>query len=360
MAATRSSFLGIARTKFEYPLQTRQVGRRLPTRSHATNVEPKMEGILQDAAERARARRNRTIVLTNADRARLRHAVLRLDGALPSMCQPTAVALGDFRDWLPLIPRSQFDLLFLDPPYNLDKTFNGRAFRRLSTGDYTEWLSEVVHDLLPLLRPTASVYICGDWLTSHSIYEAASRYLRIRNRITWERDKGRGSPANWKNNSEDIWFCTVGDDYTFNPDAVRLRRRVIAPYRTPDGLPKDWCDTGAGAFRDTAPSNLWNDITVPFWSMPENTDHPAQKSEKLLARILLASTNAGDFVLDPFLGSGTAAVVARKLGRSAFGIEIDEEYCLLAARRLELAASEPAIQGWDGQVFWERNSAPRR
>lgn len=90
-----------------------------------------------------------------------------------------------------------------------------------------------------------------------------------------------------------------------------------------------------GDFRDTCPSNIWSDITVPFWSMPENTDHPTQKSEKLIAKFLLASSNAGDLVLDPFLGSGTTSVVAKKLGRRAVGIELSEEYCLLTERRLD-------------------------
>ena len=319
-----------------------------------------MNGSVSQRVHRARAPQNRTIVLSDEERARLRSSLLELDTPEPAGCPPTGVALGDYRDWLPRIPRGKFDLLFLDPPYNMDKTFNGRTFRRSHPSNYSLWLGEVIESLVPLLRSTASVYICGDWLTSHSIFEAASRHLIIRNRITWEREKGRASLANWKNNSEDIWFCTLGKSYTFNADAVKLRRRVIAPYRTPQGLPKDWSETSEGGFRDTSPSNLWNDITVPFWSMPENTDHPTQKSEKLLARVLLASSNPGDFVLDPFLGSGTSAVVAHKLGRRALGIEIDEEYCLLAARRLELAEANPVIQGWDGEVFWERNSSPRR
>ena len=83
---------------------------------------------------------------------------------------------------------------------------------------------------------------------------------------------------------------------------------MIAPYRE-NGKPKDWNESEKGNFRDTHPSNIWSDITVPFWSMPENTDHPTQKPEKLLAKIILASTNPGDLILDPFAGSGTTAVV---------------------------------------------------
>ena len=148
----------------------------------------------------------------------------------------------------------------------------------------------------------------------------------------------------------------MSENYTFNIDSVKLRRRVIAPYTLPNGEPKDWERGAEGNFRDTHPSNIWTDITIPFWSMPENTDHPTQKSEKLLAKIIMSSTNPDDFVLDPFLGSGTTAVTAKKLGRRYLGIEIDEEYCLLAAKRLEMADMDRTIQGFLDGVFWERNT----
>ena len=129
----------------------------------------------------------------------------------------------------------------------------------------------------------------------------------------------------------------------------------MAPY-TEDGLPKDWRESTEGRFRLTHPSNLWTDLTVPFWSMPENTDHPTQKPEKLLAKIILASSNPGDMVMDPFLGSGTTPVVAKKLGRQYVGIELDEIYCCLCEKRLGLAETNSRVQGYEDGVFWERNS----
>jgi len=131
---------------------------------------------------------------------------------------------------------------------------------------------------------------------------------------------------------------------------------VIAPYTNTDGSPKDWRRTGKGKFRLTHPSNIWMDITVPFWSMPENTDHPTQKPEKLLAKIILASSNQGDIVLDPFLGSGTTSVTAKKLNRQYVGIEIDELYCCLSEKRLDMAENNTRIQGYVGGHFWERNT----
>jgi site-specific DNA-methyltransferase (adenine-specific) len=299
-----------------------------------------------------RAGRNRTLVLGASDAALSEKITYDVNGPIidANICGDAFTALPRFRP-------AVFDLLFADPPYNLNKKFGSTEFRVSDDDAYESWLDSWLELAAPLLKPTASVYICGDWRSSSAIQRAGSRYFKLRNRITWEREKGRGAKANWKNASEDIWFFTVSDDFTFNLDAVKQRRRVIAPYRE-NGEPKDWADTDDGKFRDTHPSNLWTDLTVPFWSMPENTDHPTQKPEKLLAKIILASTNPGDLILDPFAGSGTTAVAAKKLGRNFVAIESDENYCLLAAKRLELAEIDNAIQGFEDGVFWERNSKP--
>ena len=176
----------------------------------------------------------------------------------------------------------------------------------------------------------------------------------VRNRITWQREKGRGASANWKNCSEDIWFATRGADYVFNVQDVMQRKKVIAPYRH-NGEPKDWHDTDEGKYRLTHPSNFWDDITVPFWSMEENTEHPTQKPEKLVAKLILASSRPGDIVFDPFAGSGTTAVTAKKLGRRWVGIEQNPEYCLWAQKRLEKADADSRIQGYKDGCFLSRN-----
>ncbi len=303
-----------------------------------------------------RAPMNRTIELTTADRARLRPRLIERSPASGFTAPPQGTLYGDCLHWVDRLPPGFVDLLILDPPYNLNKEFNGQRFARQTVQDYTLWLSELLARLNPLLKPTASIYLCGDWFSSVSIFAAASAHFIVRNRITWEREKGRGARANWKNASEDIWFCTQSDRYTFNVETVKLRRKVVAPYRQADGRPKDWQQTQNGNFRDTHPSNLWTDITIPFWSMAENTNHPTQKSEKLLAKLILASTQPGEMVFDPFLGSGTTSVVAKKLGRRYLGIELDEEYCLLTEKRLELATLSQAVQGYTDGVFWERNT----
>lgn len=301
-----------------------------------------------------RAPRNRTVTLDDAERDRLKR-YLKTESEVHADTIDATV-LGNCVEVAARLSPASVGMLFLDPPYNLNKRFGDSSFTKKPVEQYTDWLRGVLDALLPTVKPNGTVYICGDWHTSASIFTAASERLNIRNRITWEREKGRGAKTNWKNSSEDIWFCTMGDNYTFNVDKVKVRRKVIAPYRNGDGTPKDWQESDGGNYRDTHPSNLWTDITIPFWSMPENTDHPTQKSEKLVAKLMLASTNPGDLVLDPFLGSGTTSVVAKKLGRHFIGIELEEEYALLSQKRLEIAASEASVQGYSDGVFWERNS----
>ena len=306
-----------------------------------------------------RAQRNRTIELNPGEIERLRASLVFAENSVGSIETRNAVICGDTFYILNRLPSARFDLLFADPPYNLTKDFGAEKFNRRSSDAYEAWLDSWLKLCVRLLTPTASVYVCGDWRSSAAIQRVGSRYFKLQNRITWEREKGRGAKANWKNAAEDIWYFTVSDEFTFNLDAVKLRRKVLAPYKE-NGEPKDWEVGEKGIFRDTHPSNIWTDVSVPFWSMPENTDHPTQKPEKLLAKIILASTNAGDLILDPFAGSGTTAVTAKKLGRDFVTIERDENYCLLAQKRLEIAAMDSSIQGFSDGVFWERNSGQNR
>lgn len=305
-----------------------------------------------------RAPRNRTISVAPDETSKLRERLVSNPMAgTPNL--RNSVICGDAFDVLPNLTDGSFDLLFADPPYNLTKSFGKEKFSERTSDEYEAWLESWLSLCIPLLKPTASVYICGDWRSSGAIQRVGSKYFKLQNRITWEREKGRGAKANWKNSAEDIWFFTVSDDFTFNVDAVKMRRKVLAPYKE-NGKPKDWEAGENGNFRDTHPSNIWTDISVPFWSMPENTDHPTQKPEKLLAKIILASTNAGDLILDPFAGSGTTAVTAKKLGRDFVAVESDEQYCLIAQKRLELADMDRSIQGFSDGVFWERNSGQNR
>lgn len=263
--------------------------------------------------------------------------------------------IGDMLEVCSLLPAKSVDLIIADPPYNLTKSFNGTTFSKKKEADYDEYTRRWLHAVKPLLKDNGSIYVCCDWETSLIVGRVLGDFFHVRNRITWQREKGRGAKTNWKNGMEDIWFATNSAEYTFNLDAVKIRKKVIAPYRV-NGKPKDWMETQSGNYRDTCPSNFWDDITIPFWSMAENTAHPTQKSEKLIAKIMLASSSANDVVFDPFLGSGTTSVVAKKLGRHYIGIEIDPQYCVWAEQRLAMAEDNSEIQGYVNGVFWERNS----
>lgn len=265
--------------------------------------------------------------------------------------------LGDSFLALEKIKDNSVDLLIVDPPYNLDKDFHGNEFKKSTSDSYRIYTQKWIDAIKAKLKNTASVYVCCDWKSALVIGDILDKNFILRNRITWQREKGRGAKANWKNSMEDIFFATVSDNYTFNLDAVKQKKRVLAPYKD-NGKPKDWTEGKDGKYRLTCPSNFWDDIAVPYWSMPENTAHPTQKPEKLIAKLILASSNEGDLVLDPFAGSGTTGVVAKKLKRNFIDIEQNPIYCAWAEQRLERAELDNTIQGYFDGVFYERNTRP--
>jgi site-specific DNA-methyltransferase (adenine-specific) len=311
---------------------------------------------IKERTAKNRALRNRTLTLTGTEQ------IHYAGGLLYPKDQPLSKAgilnktiCCDLFSILDKLPAAFADLLVIDPPYNLDKDFNGFKFSKTSNDAYLAYLRSWFPRVMNTLKPSGSVYMCGDWKSTACLYQVMRENTIIRNRIVWQREKGRGANANWKNACEDIWFGTKTDDYYFDVEAVKQKRRVIAPYRE-NGKPKDWEETENGNFRLTCPGNFWDDISIPYWSMPENTDHPTQKPEKLIAKLILASCPPGGVVLDPFLGSGTTSVAAKKLGRQYVGIEINKEYCCWAEKRLAQADIDTSIQGYAGGVFWERNS----
>ncbi|MGK9367995.1 DNA-methyltransferase [Melioribacter sp. Ez-97] len=302
--------------------------------------------------------RNKTIILDNDELNIYSKKLIRLDSHTEINSLINKTINQDFFEAVKYLPEEFVDLLVLDPPYNLNKSFNSIKFTSRSVEKYSEWIDKIITALKPSLKKEASIYFCGDWYTSISISNVLCKHFIVRNRITWEREKGRGSVKNWKNNSEDIWFCTMSDKYKFNVNDVKLIKKVIAPYRDANGLPKDWIEVENGNYRLTHPSNIWTDISVPFWSMSENTEHPTQKPEKLIAKLILASSDENDVVFDPFVGSGTTSVVAKKLGRKYVGIEADNYFACLTEKRLELAETNSDIQGYNYGYFWERNTKP--
>jgi site-specific DNA-methyltransferase (adenine-specific) len=308
--------------------------------------------------EKKRALRNKTLTIDQDEYAVLSNRLKRHNSNQILSVEEivNSTMFGDTFNIIENIPANIFDLIIVDPPYNLNKDYNGFQFKSRSDDAYTDYLRAWFPSVVKTLKENGSLYLCGDWKCTASLQIVMSENLDILNRITWQREKGRGAKRNWKNSMEDIWFGVKNKkNYYFNVDAVKQKRKVIAPYRV-NGKPKDWQETEEGNFRITHPSNFWDDISVPYWSMPENTDHPTQKPEKLIAKLILASCPENGLVFDPFLGSGTTSVVAKKLGRRYFGIELNEEYAVWAEKRVQKSEADTRIQGYSDGVFWERNS----
>ena len=304
---------------------------------------------------KAKSSRNRTLSCDEQELAKLGKRLVALTAAASIENIEGKIINQNIFDAAPFLPESFVDLLILDPPYNLTKNYNGRTFLKKEDHSYAEWFENIILSIRHTLKPAASLYVCADWKTSVIVAPILEKYFNVKNRITWEREKGRGAKQNWKNNIEDIWFCAAGKQHFFNVDAVKIKRKVIAPYRQ-NGLPKDWRAEANGNYRVTHPSNVWTDISIPFWSMPENTGHPTQKPEKLLAKLILASSKQGDMVFDPLAGSGTTAVAAKKLHRRFVCVELNREYCCWGQKRLQQASPGDTIQGYADGVFWERNT----
>ena len=300
--------------------------------------------------------RNKTMKIDSKEKIILLSKTITLNSKSTVKDIENKIIYQDLLKCIDFLPDSFIDLLIIDPPYNLTKVFGTTTFSKTDSKTYETWLDSWMSKIVRCLKPTSSIYICCDWQASKSIQTIAEKYFIIRNRITWEREKGRGAKTNWKNCSEDIWFATMSKDYYFNVEAIKLKKKVIAPYKNKEGEAKDWEETSDGNFRLTFPSNLMTDISIPFWSMPENTEHPTQKPEKLMAKLILASSKESEVVFDPFMGSGTTAVVAKKLGRIFSGVEQEELYVQLTEKRLLAVENDKVIQGYQNGVFWERNT----
>jgi site-specific DNA-methyltransferase (adenine-specific) len=314
-------------------------------------VEDKMK-------EKKKSPLNKTLQITAEEKEILLKRLITLQAPVGIETILNKTIAGDLFETAGYLPKAFADLIIIDPPYNLSKDFAGIKFKKKSEQGYLDYLDSWFPQVLALLKPNGSLYICGDWKSTAALYTVMNQYLTVMNRITWQREKGKGASKNWKNGMEDIWFGVMNPkEYYFDVDAVKIRRKVIAPYKQ-DGKPKDWEETSEGNFRMTHPSNFWDDVTVPYWSMPENTEHPTQKPEKLIAKLILASCPPDGIVFDPFLGSGTTSVTAKKLGRRYCGIEMNPEYACWAEQRLENAETDKTIQGFYEGVFWERNSNP--
>jgi site-specific DNA-methyltransferase (adenine-specific) len=248
-----------------------------------------------------------------------------------------------------ITPKS-VDLFFVDPPYFTTGIDWDNQWK--TDAEYYEWCRKWIKNMFGQLSDTGSAYVCCQWLHSGKYQELLSEAgFNILNRITWKRDKGRGSSVNWKQMHEDIWFVSKSKTYTFNVDDVKVIKKVIAPYKDENGNAKDWwVDPETGdKVRLTHPGNLWDSFCIPFWSSkevrsyaktkrtPENIfqKHSTQKPKDLVKTCIQASSNVGDLVVDYFGGSGTTLIACKELGRKCIIFETNKEYCDITKTRME-------------------------
>ena len=247
------------------------------------------------------------------------------------------IILGDALESLKtLIPNSSIDLIFADPPYNIGKDFNGRKDKWESEEAYLDWCHQWLDLCIRNLKPNGSFYV----MTSTQAMPYFDIFLRkklgILSRIVWHYDSsGVQAKRYYGSMYEPILFCVKDkQNYTFNSEAVLVEaktgaKRKLIDYRKP-------VPTVYNAQK--VPGNVWEMPRVRY-RMGEYENHPTQKPVALLERIILASSNPGDLVLDPFSGTFTTSFAAKKLGRKSIGIEIEEEYVKIGLRRLEILSS---------------------
>ncbi|MBE6276621.1 MAG: adenine-specific DNA-methyltransferase [Bacteroides sp.] len=226
------------------------------------------------------------------------------------------------------------DLIFADPPYNIGKNFAGCLDKWDTDENYLEWCYQWLDLCVKKLKPNGSFYV----MTSTQFMPFFDLFLRkrlnIMSRIAWYYDSSGVQAKNYYGSMyEPILFCVKNkDNYTFNSEAIMVEaktgsQRKLIDYRKNPPQPYN---------SKKVPGNVWEFARVRY-RMPEYENHPTQKPVALLERIIRASSNEGDVVLDPFSGSFTTAYVAKQLGRKFIGIELQDEYIKIGLRRLGLA-----------------------
>lgn len=241
---------------------------------------------------------------------------------------------GDAIEVLRQIPNESIDLIFVDPPYNIGKDFAGRKDKWETDEAYLKWCYEWIDLCISKLKPNGSIYL----MTSTQFMPYFDLYVRdkltILSRIVWTYDSsGAQAKKFYGSMYEPILFCVKDkNNYTFNSKDIMVEaksgsQRKLIDYRKNPPQPYN---------SEKVPGNVWNFVRVRY-RMDEYENHPTQKPISLLERIIKASSNENDVVLDPFSGTFTTCYVAKQLNRKFIGIEIQEEYLKIGLRRLGIA-----------------------
>jgi site-specific DNA-methyltransferase (adenine-specific) len=228
---------------------------------------------------------------------------------------------GDCLAEMALLPSESVDLVVADPPYNLGKDYGNnhdlRGFREYLA--FTEaWLEEARR----VLKPTGSIYVFMGVRFISYLYDILDQKLGFffNSWITWHYTQGMGRTRGFSPRHEDILFFTKCEDFEFRLDSIRIPQKY---FRARNNM------TGAN------PGDVWSFSHVHY-SNPERQDHPTQKPEALIARMVLASSGESAWVMDPFSGSGTTLRVCQQLGRNCIGVELNPAFVSMTHLRLSL------------------------
>lgn len=246
----------------------------------------------------------------------------------------TTILQGDCARVLSQIPDGSVDLIYCDPPYNIGKCFGDFLDKWPSDEAYAEWCYTWLRMCLNKLKPSGSMYVMTSTEAMPYLDLWLGKQCTIQSRIVWHYDSsGVQAKKYFGSMYEPILFCVKDPkNYTFNGTDIEVEARTgavrkLIDYRKAEPTPYN---------TTKVPGNVWYYPRVRY-RMPEYEEHPSQKPEALLERIIRASSNPGDLVVDPFAGTFTTCAVAQRLGRRSIGIELQKEYFRTGVRRLGLA-----------------------
>lgn len=236
----------------------------------------------------------------------------------------------DALEGLARIPDGSIDLILTDPPYNLGKDYGNKS-DQMEVQAYLDWTERWVDMALPKLKPNGSLYIFLTWRFSPEIFVMLKQRMTMLNEIIWDRrvPSMGGSVRSYTSVHDTIGFFAKRKDYYFDLDSIRIpydeetkkaRSRSIF-------VGAKWLEMGYN------PKDLWS-VSRLHREHPERADHPTQKPLEIVERMVKASCPPGGVVLDPFLGSGTTAVAAKRCERNFVGFELNQEYCDITNARL--------------------------
>jgi len=214
------------------------------------------------------------------------------------------------------MPGGCVDLVVTDPPYNIKKA----SWDDIE--DYIQWSTLWLTDAMRLLRPHGSIYVMASHQSVSYLYMELDNLALWHNTIIWHYTNGLGSNTHFSIRYEPILFFSKTDNYYFNVDPLRTKDWAHGRGREKGYHPKG-----------RNPTDVWQ-INRLVWNNPERVNHPTQKPLELFRRMIVVSSSAGDLIFDPFIGSGTTAVAAKKLGRHWFGCDISPGYVRLANERV--------------------------